>query len=58
LPSRRTVPWAKIFRGLAEKHGWTPDQIGKLTIYQAFVFCGMWCPEDIWREEKPGGNDS
>lgn len=51
-PSRRTVPWAKVYRGLAEKYGWSFEYIGSLTMYQAFVASGFWCPEDIFRESK------
>jgi hypothetical protein len=39
------IPWAKIFIGLSEKYGWTPDQISKLTLYQASVYLGALCPE-------------
>jgi hypothetical protein len=51
LPSRRTVPWASIFRGLSEKYGWTAEEISRLTMYQALVYSGCWCPEDIWQKQ-------
>jgi hypothetical protein len=59
-------PWAKLAKSLCERNGWTPDVIGRLTLYQAFVFAGGKCPEDgaftvedhalsdfrAWRERK------
>jgi len=41
------VPWASIYRNLAEKYGWTFQAISELTMYQALVAAGAWCPEDI-----------
>jgi hypothetical protein len=41
-----------VFRALSEKYGWTPGQIGELTLYQAMVWAGMWCPEDIWTKQE------
>jgi phage shock protein PspC (stress-responsive transcriptional regulator) len=47
LQTRRTMPWAPIFRGLAERYGWSPDVIAGLTMYQALMYCGFRCPEDV-----------
>jgi len=52
IPSRRTIPWATVIRGLCEKYGWTPDDVGRLTMYQAMVMAGLWCPEDIWQNTR------
>jgi hypothetical protein len=36
---------------MSERYGWTPEQIGTLTMYQALTWAGMWCPEDIWQKQ-------
>jgi hypothetical protein len=36
---------------LAEKYHWTPQQVEALTLYQALVYSGFWCPEDIWQKQ-------
>lgn len=47
LRSQRTtdgqsyVNWAGLFRYLARRHGWTPDQIAALTISQAQALVGL-----------------
>lgn len=46
------IPWAKVYRNLAEKYGWTFEDISKLTMYQALVAAGAWCPEDVTLERK------
>jgi hypothetical protein len=42
-----------VFRNLAEKYGWTFEEIGRMTMYQVLVAAGAWCPEDIF-EKRPG----
>jgi hypothetical protein len=51
MPTRRTVPWAAVFRGLAERYHWTPSTIAGLTMYEALVYLGYWCPEDIFQKQ-------
>jgi len=52
-----------LIRVLSEKYHYTPQQIGDLTPYQAFILCGAYCPEDgrlrlnedqakIWKKRK------
>jgi hypothetical protein len=49
------VPWAKLYRNLAQEYGWTFEQIGEMTMYQALVAAGAWCPEDITFEKAKNG---
>lgn len=50
MKTRRTIPWAVVFRGLAEKFHWTPTTISELTMYQALIYLGYWSPEDIFQQ--------
>ena len=34
----KPIPWRRIFRDLSEAYGWTPDQIGELTLAQVHVY--------------------
>jgi len=36
---------------MGEKYHWTPEQVGKLTMYQALIYAGFWAPEDIWQKQ-------
>lgn len=41
------MPWRRIFRELSKAYGWTPEQIGEMTLAQIFVY---------WRDASdPGG---
>ena len=51
MQTRRTVPWAMVFRGLCEKYHWTPDTVASLTMYQALIYLGYWAPEDIFQQK-------
>lgn len=33
-----SIPWRTICRALSEKYGWTPEQIGEMTIAQIFAY--------------------
>jgi hypothetical protein len=34
------IPWRQLFLGLARRYGWTPQQIGRLTLAQAATYSG------------------
>ena len=34
------MPWCDIYDGLATDKGWGPEQVGRLTQYQALVYLG------------------
>lgn len=52
IVTRRTIPWAAVFRNLAERYHWTFQQIGDLTMYQTMVAAGAWAPEDIFFRKR------
>ncbi len=35
-----------LYRGLAERYGWTSGQVDKLTLYQSLMYLGGMIPED------------
>lgn len=43
------VPWGKLYRELTRAFGWTPAQIGGLTLYQALVYLGVPIPGSGWK---------
>lgn len=37
-PGGQPASWRQIYRHLAEKYGWTPEQVNKLTSYQMRMY--------------------